>query len=180
MTAWRTRPLASVGIRPLYGDPRAHDTERSHTVVIIDRIVRARDLEEMGRKLRQPVLAFASARHIDDGESQADTASVTEGERAVLAGTLESLRETILTPAFPPFNVYEQLKEHVDVLEQAVVALRQELERMPEERTAQDIAEVRVESDNVHAITESILTLLSSWELYQDERERPRNDPKER
>ena len=190
MAGWGRHSQAQVGISQFPIDPRADGALHAHTVVVIDRLISASTTEEMGRKLRQPVLAFATAQRADDGEFSIDSGAIAEGDRAVIASTLDYLRDGILMPAEPPDNVYEQLKDEMDVLMRAATQLREALAALlvdPDRiktsayyTAAEDIATVRVEAENVKGLAEDITALLYSWELSRDEseRDRPPEQPK--
>ena len=146
-----------------------HSSDSPHTVVVIDRFVSANTLDEMSRKLRQPVLAFTSAKRNDDGESIIDLAALEERDRETMAGTLRELREGVLLRSYVPYNVDEEVKADVATLQAAVGVLSQLIEKLNSKAVVDDVATARAEADNVRELADGIAATLFSWELDKDE-----------
>src|SRR5688572_12350292 len=91
-----------VGIRRVRHDRRVkHSNGRPHTVVVFDRVIRAHSPEEMGHKLRLPVIAFTWSKRIDDGGGIGAYQSIRDEERIEIAHTLESMLSDVRVPPEP-------------------------------------------------------------------------------
>lgn len=154
----------------------AFDPTRPHTVVVIDRRISAGTLDEISRKLHQPVIAFGSATRVDDGEWIVDSAAMNEEERAAIAYTLHVLRESVRVPLDPPREAKKVIRGQIDELAVALAQLRHAVDELPDDRdpSADEYATARWEGDSVHQLAEEVASTLTSCEMEEDERERKR------
>jgi hypothetical protein len=177
MRRWEHWDSAPIGIRAARKDPRIDDTAgRPHTIVVIDRLIRADHVEEMSRMLRQPVLAFHWAQRFSDGSGVAAYSALSVGERAEIAHTFKTMREDVAPSPEALPHPDEYVRGCIAEMKSMLEKLEHAAETLQRDSSAEDICVARVEADGVLDAAEEIATGLFGWELAREEIESERAD----